>query len=164
MNLRSRTGTACLELALNGLNWVARTRGRAENLAAHLQVGIEGEDAAWFYLQRKGYSVVARRWVSANWPGDLDLVAWQGSLLCFVEVKTRTARDMMPAQAAVDADKRRTLRRLAREYIRQLPEATPPPVRFDEISVYLIANDKPEFEHFEGAFGWSESRPRDDWE
>jgi putative endonuclease len=164
MNATSRMASNCLQLALGGLDWVARRRGRVEDLPPHLLVGIQGEDAAWFFLQRKGYVVVARRWSSGNLPGDLDLVAWKGPLLCFIEVKTRTAHDMNPAQSAVDSEKRRTLRRLARQYVRQLPDATAPPVRFDVISVYLIANRKPEFEHFEGAFGWSEWRPRDDWE
>jgi len=164
MNATSRLGSACLQFVLGGLDWVAQRRGRAENLPPHLLVGMQGEEAAWFYLQRKGYDVVARRWSAGNLPGDLDLVAWKGPLLCFIEVKTRTARDMTPAQVAVDGDKRRTLRRLARQYVRELPGATPPPVRFDVIGVYLIAKEKPEFEHFEGAFGWSEGRPRDDWE
>ncbi len=37
---------------------------------------------------------MARRWSSGDVPGDVDLIGWQGSLLCFVEVKTRTAHDM----------------------------------------------------------------------
>jgi hypothetical protein len=62
--------------------------------AAHLTTGIDGEDAAFFYLGRKGYTVVARRWSSGYQRGDLDLIAWQGPLLCFIEVKTRTAHDI----------------------------------------------------------------------
>jgi putative endonuclease len=156
--------SACLQLVLSGLEWVARRRGRGRNLAPHLAVGIDGEDAAWLYLHRKGYSVVARRWSPGNMPGDLDLVAWKGPLLCFVEVKTRTARDMSPAQIAVDVEKRRMVRKLARQYLRRLPGEAAPPVRFDILSVYLIANEKPQFEHFANAFGWSDWRPRDDWE
>jgi hypothetical protein len=34
-------------------------------------------------------------------------------------------------------------------------------VRFDILSVYLLPGKKKEFEHFEGAFGWSERRDRD---
>jgi putative endonuclease len=47
---------------------------------------------------------------------------------------------------------------LARQYIRQLPQETTPPVRFDVLSVYLIPGMKKEFQHFEGSFGWSEQR------
>lgn len=147
----------CSERALTGLDQLARKRGHAA-LPAHLLTGIEGEDAAYFYLRRKGYILTARRWSAGQLPGDVDLIAWQGSLLCFIEVKTRTAHDLTPAEAAVDAHKRATLRRLARQYVRQLPQQDAPPVRFDVVSVYLVPGEKPEFVHFENAFGWSEQR------
>ena len=151
----------CEERALACLGWVARRQAGAEALPAHLATGIDGENAAYFYLRRKGYAVVARRWSSGELPGDVDLIAWQGPMLCFVEVKTRTAHDASPAEITVDSHKRSTLRRLARQYIRQLPQETAPPVRFDVLSVYLVPGEKKEFQHFEGAFGWSE---REDYE
>jgi putative endonuclease len=152
-------GRVCIdwqERTLAGLARVARRRGRAGALPAHLVTGIDGETAAFFYLRRKGYTVVARRWSSGDVPGDIDLIAWQGPMLCFVEVKTRTAHDASPAEIAVDSHKRHTLRRLARRYVRQLPQKTAPPVRFDVLSVYLVPGAKKEFQHFEGSFGWSE--------
>jgi putative endonuclease len=147
-----------LDRALSGLNRIARRRGSEAALPAHLLIGIEGEDAAYFHLRRKGYVVVARRWSAGNLPGDIDLIAWQGELLCFIEVKARTARDLSPAEIAVDSHKRSTLRRLARQYVRQLPPPEAPQVRFDVVSVYLVPGEKKEFEHFENAFGWSERR------
>lgn len=158
----ARMRVDCLERATAVLDKVARRRGRESKLPAHLLTGIEGEDAAYFYLRRKGYTVVARRWSGGNLPGDVDLIAWQGELLCFVEVKTRTAHDMTPAEVAVDSHKRRVLRRLARQYVRQLPQETAPQVRFDVLSVYVVAGEEREFVHFENAFGWSEDRQ--DWE
>ena len=150
-----------LERWLAGLDRMAARRGRMENLPAHLRTGIEGEDAVFHYLRGKGYTVVARRWSSGDAPGDVDLIAWQDSLLCFVEVKTRTARDMTPAEVAVDSHKRQTLRRLARRYVRQLPQETPPQVRFDVVSVYLVPGEERQIEHFEAAFGWSEGSERE---
>jgi len=146
----------CEERALAGLHRVARRPGHTSGLPAHLITGIDGEDAAFFYLRRKGYFVVARRWSAGNLPGDIDLIAWQGPLLCIIEVKTRTAHDITPAEAAVDSRKRNTLRRLARQYVRQLPQETAPPVRFDVLSVYLVPRKENEFHHFEGSFGWSD--------
>ena len=70
----------CAERTLAGLQWIARRRGGASALPAHLETGIEGEDAAFFYLRRKGYIVVARRWSSGSVPGDLDLIAWHGPM------------------------------------------------------------------------------------
>jgi putative endonuclease len=153
-----------LERALAGLDWMAKRRGRPENLPAHLATGIEGENAAFFYLRRKGYIVVARRWSAGNLTGDLDLIAWQGPMLCFIEVKTRTAHDVAPAEVRVDSHKRTILRRLARQYVRQLPQETAPPVRFDVLSVYLVPGEKKEFQHFEGSFGWSEQRDGERWD
>ena len=145
-----------LERSLAGLNRFASKRARNQT-PAHLTVGIEGEDAALFYLQRKGYTVVARRWSSGDVPGDVDLIAWDGPMLCFIEVKTRTARDLTPAETAVDDHKRHVLRRLARRYVRQLPQKTAPPVRFDVVSVYQVPEQEREFQHFEGSFDWAES-------
>jgi putative endonuclease len=147
-----------MERALEGLDRLARRRGRGAALPAHLAAGFAGEDAAYFHLRRKGYKVVARRWSAGNLPGDIDLIAWQGELLCFVEVKTRTARDESPAEIAVDEHKRAVLRRLARQYLRQLPQVRAPLVRFDVLSVYLVPGEPRACTHFEGAFAWSERR------
>jgi len=121
---------------------------------AHLVTGRDGELAAFFYLRRQGYIVVARGWRSGRLRGDLDLVAWERDTLCFIEVKTRTTRDVATAEAAVDEDKRRTLRRLARSYMRQLPHGEVP-ARFDILSVYLEREKAAEFELFRNAFDWS---------
>jgi putative endonuclease len=145
---------ALLERGLAGLDWLARLRNAPE-LPLHLQTGLAGEDAAFFDLRRKNYTVVARRWSAGNLPGDLDLIAWQGAMLVFIEVKTRTARDMTPAEAAVDRHKQYVLRRLARAYLRQLPQAEAPPTRFDVMSVYLVPGQKREIVHFQNAFGWN---------
>lgn len=95
-----------LERALGGLDRMARRRRSEPEMLTHLATGLAGEDAAFFDLRRKGYTIVARRWCSGDVPGDIYLIAWQGSLLCFVEVKTRTAHDMTPAESAVDSHKR----------------------------------------------------------
>ncbi|HEX9199708.1 MAG TPA: YraN family protein [Acidobacteriaceae bacterium] len=140
-----------------GLGWMDRLQARSgrKATAPHLATGLRGERAALFELRRRGYVVVARRWTSAKMRGDLDLIAWDGDCLCFVEVKTRTARDMTPAESAVDEAKRQTLRGLARAYMRAFPEPQRRtiPVRFDVVSVYVLGGAT-EFELFEGAFGF----------
>ncbi|MGP8253102.1 MAG: YraN family protein [Terracidiphilus sp.] len=150
-----------IRLAIDGLDRVSRLGGRDPELPPHLVTGLEGEKEAYFYLLRTGYLVVATRWSAGNLPGDIDIVAWKDSLLCIIEVKTRTAHDMTPAETAVDSHKRSILRRLAHRYMSQLPQ-TPgsqpvlPQVRFDVISVYLLPGMKPEITHFENTFGWNE--------
>ncbi|HEY3704461.1 MAG TPA: YraN family protein [Terracidiphilus sp.] len=146
--------TALLERSIAALDWMVKRRGESR-LPEHLVTGMSGEDAAFFELRRKGYIVVARRWSAGNLPGDLDLIAWHGELLCFVEVKTRTARDMTPAESAVDRHKQHVLRRLGRAYLRRSPQAEAPATRFDVMSVYLVPGEERAIVHFENAFGWS---------
>lgn len=142
-----------MESAVNAIERAADRR-RPER-AEHLRTGLEGERAAFFWLMRRGYVVVARSWHSSRAPGDLDLIAWKGNTLCFIEVKTRTTREVALAHVAVDSGKRRTLRRLARHYMRQLPPGKVE-TRFDILSVYLERDKPPDFEHFPDAFGWAE--------
>jgi len=142
---------------LGAQEWGLRRMDRAAKFAgpAHLATGLRGEQAALFELRRRGFVIVARRWISARVRGDVDLIGWDAGTLCFIEVKTRTARDLTPAEAQVDEDKRRMLRGLARAYLRSFPEPerVSIPVRFDVVSVYLLGG-APEFEVFSGAFGW----------
>jgi putative endonuclease len=141
-----------------GFLWIsdrlaARFAGNSRR-PAHLELGRRGEEAAYFYLRRLGYTVVARAWRSSKLRGDLDLVAWQGSTLCFVEVKARTSREAATAESAVDPEKMQMLRRMARQYLQGLP-SPPAGVRFDILAVYFLADDKaPQFEFFAGAFDW----------
>lgn len=122
--------------------------------AAHLETGRRGERAAFFYLRRAGYTVVARGWRSSRAPGDIDLIAWDRDTICFVEVKTRTTREVATAESAVDEHKRHTLRRLARLYQRQLPDRNAP-ARFDVLSIYFEKDKPAEYELFHNAFDWS---------
>ncbi len=119
----------------------------------HLLTGERGEDLAYFHLRALGYTIAARRWHSARLRGDLDLVAWDGDTLVIIEVKTRTAHDLSPAETAVDASKRKVLRRLALAYRRRLPEPWRDhiPLRFDIVSVYDLPAG-PTFDHIPNAF------------
>jgi len=140
---------------LERLEGVASRRGRPGR-AAHLETGLRGEREAQFHLRGLGYVVVARRWTSVRLRGDVDLIGWDGEWLCFVEVKTRTGRDVMePAEAAVDEDKKTMLRRMAKAYLKGFPRELREQVRvrFDVAAVYLRPAGA-EFEVRKGAFGW----------
>lgn len=143
------------EWGLGRLDFLRTRRGRASTTAPHLETGLRGERAALFELRRRGVIVVARRWTSTKMRGDVDLIGWADGRLCFIEVKTRTARDMKPAESAVDEDKRNMVRRLAAMYLQSFPERERRsiPVRFDVASVYVI-DGSTDIEFFEGAFGW----------
>ena len=84
------------------LDWIAGKTLPIEDLPDHLRTGRRGEEAAYFYLRKLGYVMVARNFRSPNRRGEIDLIAWHKDVLCFVEVKTRTTHDVKPAEAAVD--------------------------------------------------------------
>ncbi len=140
-----------LEGFVHASDSLAARLGRGSTRPAHLEVGRRGEEAAFFYLRRHGYIVVARGWRSGKVRGDLDLVAWEDTTLCFIEVKTRTSRSFATAEAAVDQDKIRMLRRMARQYLHGMP-MVPDQVRFDVLSIYYETQES--FELIRGAFDW----------
>lgn len=102
--------------------------------------GVYGEDTVFFHLRQLGFTVVARQWRRPGYRGELDLVAWEDNTLCFIEVKTRGQRGVVPAEFAVDEDKQRMLKKTAAAYIAHLPREMDRrrlQTRFDVASVYL---------------------------
>jgi putative endonuclease len=120
-----------------------------KNRAAHLYTGERGEEAAYFHLRKLGYVMVARNYRSPRRRGEIDLIGWDKDVLCFIEVKTKSSKNFIPAEVAVDAEKQHDLREVAREYLRKVPGE--PPTRFDILSVYFDQKT-PQFELFQNAF------------
>jgi putative endonuclease len=136
------------------LDRLARLLLKPLAIAPHKTVGACGEEDAYFYLRRLGYVMVARNWRSPRRHGELDLVGWDGSVLCFVEVKSRTTRDVKPAEAAVDAQKQDELGGMAQEYLRHF--AGSPSWRFDVLSLYYDRpGTPPQITLFKNAFSVS---------
>ena len=77
-------------------------------MAAHNELGIWGEQCAEEYLRRKGYVILERDWKSGH--RDLDIIALDGAVLVFVEVKTRRNRMFTDPEAAVDYRKIRNIK------------------------------------------------------
>jgi putative endonuclease len=119
---------------LRGLDWLAAHTLPPEKIAPHRLTGRRGEEAAYFHLRKLGYTMVARNFRSPRCHGEIDLIGWEDDVLCFVEVKTRTTREVKPGEAAVDRHKRRAVAAVAREYLRRLPPSCQ--WRFDVVSVY----------------------------
>jgi putative endonuclease len=132
--------------ALDRLAVVLRRPISRGNIPEHLRTGDAGEERAYFHLRKLGYVMVARKFRSARTRGDIDLIAWEGDTLCFIEVKTRSTRDVKPPEAAVDQDKREQLGRVAREYLRSLSEI--PKFRFDLLTIQLEDRKSPEINLF----------------
>ena len=127
------------ERLLRGIDKISARMGQASRLAPHLATGLRGEEAALFHLKARGYVIVARRWNTPKLQGDIDLIAWDKETLCFIEVKTRAGRNIVPAEFSVDEHKQKTLRTLASIFRKCLPEPlrSQTLVRFDVVAVYL---------------------------
>ena len=138
-----------VKVALDALDKAARALGREPQEAGHLATGRRGEELAYFYLRKVGYIMVARNYRTPRHRGEIDLIGWDGDVLCVIEVKTRSTRDVAPPEAAVDREKQGDLCVVAREYVRRLPAETV--IRGDVVSVYLDA-DPPQIELFKNAF------------
>ena len=126
---------------------VGRWFGKPASLA---RLGPEGERLAAQFLQKLGYRIVARG--HRQKMGEVDLIALDGSLMVFVEVKTWRSGDRGDPSEAVDARKQERLTRAALIYLkrRNLLEH---PARFDVVSiVWPDASSQPQIRHFINAF------------
>lgn len=133
---------------LRSLDWLARHTLPPIQAPPHQLTGRRGEEDAYFHLRRLGYTMVARNFRSPKHRGEIDLIGWDGDVLCFIEVKTRTTRDVKPGEAAVDRHKRREVTLVIRDYLRRLPSSCQ--WRFDVVSVYYFSSKKsqPQIEVF----------------
>ena len=134
------------------LERVARVFRRGEGGPEHLRTGRKGEDFAYYYLRRHGYTMVARNWRSRGRKGEIDLIGWEGQTLCFIEVKTRSSHGIAPAETAVDRAKQVELRGMAALFLRG--KRPRPQIRFDVVSVYFVPGELPEIDLFKDAFAW----------
>jgi len=145
------------QATLRAIDWLTAKTLPPEDTPAHQRTGRRGEEDAYFYLRRRGYTIIARNYRSPHHRGELDLVGWDQDVLCFIEVKTRTKRDLKPAEAAVDRDKQRELSKVARDFLRQMPPSCQ--WRFDVLAVYYEREySQPSFELFQNAFPVSYNR------
>ncbi len=112
-------------------------------------LGRRGEDIAHRHLRSLGYQIVARNWRTRSGSGEVDLVAWDGPALVFVEVKSRATDEYGAPDRAIDRDKRMHLARTARDYARRA-NIDWSRVRFDVVNV--IHGNPPSVTHLRDAF------------
>ncbi|HEY8132576.1 MAG TPA: YraN family protein [Thermoanaerobaculia bacterium] len=121
------------------------------------ELGRRGERrAAWFYRLR-GYSIVARN--ARLRGGEIDLVVRRGSVLAFVEVKTRQSLAAGEGYESVDRAKQLQMVRLADEYLAKHRHHGD--IRYDVLSLYWTGR-RFVIRHFPDAFQ-TISDPRRPW-
>jgi putative endonuclease len=143
------------------VDWAARNGLAAQSAPSaggqgrqprHL-MGVRGETFAYWYLRRHGYVMVCRNFRAPGVKGEIDLVGFDGPVLAFIEVKTRTTKpgpSSLP-EDAITADKRRFLARMARQFLidRRLDGVN---WRFDVLAIESRAGDRPVVRLHKGAF------------
>lgn len=116
-------------------------------MAKHNKLGAEGEKVACEYLQSRGYTIRDVNWRSGKL--ELDIIAQMGTVLVFIEVKTRHSDKYGFPEEAVTPAKIRRIVSAADAYIRMYDLLLD--VRFDVMSLIQVS-DGYEIEQIEDAF------------
>ena len=114
-------------------------------MAAHNELGKWGEDQAADYLQRKGYTIIERDWKSGK--RDLDIIAQDGNVIVFVEVKTRRNRLYGEPEESVDYHKLQNLQQAISHYVKF--KHIRQEIRFDIISIVGTVGTDPDIQHIQ---------------
>lgn len=113
--------------------------------------GTRGEALVANYLRERGYRLLAAGYHCRF--GEIDLIAWDGTTLCFVEVKTRTNIAMALPREYVTKGKQSKLKKTAMFYLMENPQYQETPCRFDVAEVYAEQGiEKARIEYLEDAF------------
>ena len=113
-----------------------------------LPLGRRSEIDGAAYLRSLGYRVVGSGYRTRA--GEIDLIAWDGTVLVFVEVKSLQSE--MPPEDAVGPRKQRRVMLAAQSYVsRYRLQGTS--YRFDILAVSVPPGGKPEFRLLRDAFG-----------
>ena len=130
-------------------------------------IGERGETFAAEHLIEQGYRIVltnfkvpvGRNSKGVSITGEIDIIALDGETLCFVEVKTRSSEDFLPAIKSVDIRKQRQIIRTAKIY-RRLFNIHDISFRYDVVTVLMPKDDDPTCELLRGFFSESKFRKR----
>ena len=114
-------------------------------MAAHNELGAWGEQLAVDYLLRKGYTIMERDWKSGH--RDIDIIAKNGDVVVFVEVKTRRNRVFGEPEEAIDFHKLQNLQQAINHYVKY--KHIRQPIRFDIVSIVGTIGNTPDIRHIQ---------------
>ncbi len=97
------------------------------------KAGIWGEVFAARYLRDNGFNIITSNYYTRM--GEIDLIAREGSYLCFIEVKTRNENSVLRPFEAVDESKISRITLTAKSFIAMSKYDLQP--RFDVVEVFL---------------------------
>jgi putative endonuclease len=113
--------------------------------------GAAREALAEAALSRDGYVIVERNWRGGG--GEIDRIAWDGPILCFIEVRARSSDAYGLPMETVTRAKQRRIIRAASAYLGRFRGARHPAARFDVVSIIDRGQGKPSLTIIRGAFG-----------
>ncbi|MGV1099412.1 YraN family protein [Thiovibrio sp. JS02] len=117
-----------------------------------LSLGQAGEELASRFLAGLGYRLLARNYRTRL--GEIDIVAEEGRVVVFVEVKTRRAHQCGHPAEAVTPAKCRQISKAALQYLGETGREGQD-ARFDVVAVTIPADSSPEIELIRNAFDLS---------
>lgn len=103
-------------------------------MGSNRKMGEIGEKAARDYLERLGYRIIDTNFRTRI--GEIDLVAYDGNILAFIEVKTRSSSRYGTPGEAIDWKKQRKLNKLALLYLSK-NRVLYSQIRFDAVEVIV---------------------------
>jgi len=116
--------------------------------SGNLEFGKAAEDAAVKFLKAKEYKILERNY--KNKFGEIDIIAQQKDVICFLEVKARHSLNLGFPQEAVEVRKQRQIARVAVAYLK-LNKLLGRPARFDVLAL-LYLNTQPQISLITNAF------------
>lgn len=118
-------------------------------LNSRQRLGQIGEATVAKYLKNNGYKILIQNYRCKL--GEIDIIARDGSVLVFIEVKTRSGLNYGSPAAAVDARKQRQISRTAQCYMAE-QRIFDSPARFDVVSVLCDNTSHQNIDHISNAF------------
>lgn len=113
-----------------------------------IELGKRGEALAADFLKNNGYRILFKNYRSKL--GEIDIIAKDKDVLCFVEVKTRCSDDYGIPQEAISESKKKQISRLAVSFLKG-NSLLGSKARFDVISI-IYSRAKPKFDLIKNAF------------
>ncbi len=131
-----------------------RHRARLRQWKEEAALGRRAEDLAHRHLQSRGLTVVERNWMGPGLRAEVDIIAWDGDTLVFVEVKSRRTSEHGDPERAIDVEKRRHVISAARYFLKRwrMDESR---ARFDLVTVVF---EPFEIRHIADAWSFDDGR------
>lgn len=117
-------------------------------MAKHLQTGKTGEALALSYLQGQGYQILTTNWRHRR--SEIDIIAKEGQILVFVEVKTRRDDYFGKPEVSVTERKKQLLTDAAHAYMMEINHQWE--IRFDIIAIVARSQNDVQIQHYCDAF------------